>query len=247
MKSDLSWPWFLFHIFQTCIFQFYAAPRLSSLGMTLIKKRNQKVANEIGVSGAYLHEPRWDYSIGAISIACLAIGFFFNEMIFYRVGQNLSIIGFLLTCLFYDCWRISILKKLLPPPDVRRATLEPRKVGRTVPVWAWGIFLAFSIFFYILNNKIITEILIRSFVVVVMVSSAWFVEKRRPITDNQQDDLAYRTSEAWTVYAVAWTLPIIGFLKDNLTSNMAEAVLSTAPLICFIVFLNSPIYKRLKS
>lgn len=246
MQSDLSWPWLLFHLFQIIVFQFYAAPRLSELGMILTKKRNPSLANNI-TSDHHLHPPLWDYLVGVISVLLLLSGYFLDEVITYRIGHYTSVVSFLMTCLVYDGWRFQLLKKLIPLEDLRRATLEPRNIGRTIPVWAWLIFLAFSVIFYILPEKIFVVQLTRGFAILVFLIAAWFIDKRKPVTSNLQDDLAYRESEAWVVYIVAWLIPLTGVFKQYISSNIAEAAFAATPLLCFIFFLNSPIYKRLKS
>lgn len=111
MKNEMNLVWFIFHIIQISLFQFYAAPKLSTFSWIILKKRNPEVAKEkLGIKNS-LHPAMLDYLIGGISILVLLTGFFMAEPLIYWSGKYLSLFGFLFTTLGLDFFQYEKLKK----------------------------------------------------------------------------------------------------------------------------------------
>ena len=74
---------------------------------------------------------------------------------------------------------------------------------------------------------------------------AYFTENRSKISGKAEDDDTYRKSEMMTIGLIAWSFPIIAPIKKHLGHFGIDALFSVLPLVIFITFLNSPIYKKI--
>jgi hypothetical protein len=246
MKNEMNLVWLVFHIIQISLFQFYAAPRLSHLTWNLLRKRNPEVADETLGSKRCLHSSKVDGTIGVLSIMTLVVGYVTNMPILYWSGKYLSLFGFLFTNLVLDLYQYEKFKKLIPLKQKRSATLQPRTLGRIVPIWAWLLCIIASLIMIIIEKDPMQKIS-TTFAVLVCIAGAIFTEKKSKVSDDVGEDQLFRKSEAWTIFAIACTFPLFIPLKAHLRHYGIDAVFSTVPLIAFAYFLNSKIYKKLIS
>tara|TARA_R110002049_G_scaffold184723_1_gene352997 strand:+ start:1381 stop:2121 length:741 start_codon:yes stop_codon:yes gene_type:complete len=245
--NKINLPWLIFYIFQIGIFQFYAAPRLSRFGLSLMKLRNKEVFNQVSKYNKYFHNPLIDYVIGSILIAYLIYGYVFdNDQIISR-AHILSVLAFLLTCLLIDGIRSYLLKKKLPLQSIRVASLKPRSIGVIVPRSLWiSLFVFSAITFWYSTDKTLVFAVNLS-VSIFGLCVGFFTERRKPIINNVEDDFAYRKSEAWTIFYVFLSLPCIFLAKFLYPEVVTSAIISAVPIIFFIGFLNSTLYKKVIS
>jgi hypothetical protein len=187
-----------------------------------------------------------DAAIGVTSIMILVFGYFTDMPILYWSGKHLSLFGFLFTNLVIDLYQFEKLKKLIPLKQKRSATLQPRTLGRIVPIWAWLLCIIASLIIIIIEKDPVRKIS-TTFSVSVCLAAAIFTEKKSKVSDDVGDDQLYRKSEAWTIFVIACTFPIFIPLKAHLRHYGIDAVFSTVPLIAFGYFLNSKIYRKLIS
>ena len=244
MNKELSIYWLFFHFIQVSIFQFYAARKLSNLSYSLIKKRNTEVAEKILPVSGMLHSQYIDIGIGIICIGLLIFGFVSQNFYIYWTGKYLSLFGFLITVLLIDLLRASKFKQKIPLASKRSASLSQRLVGNIIPVWSWIVYIIVSLISLYYANELKEKISMVIGISVILVT-AFFIEKRSKLPVSTTDDELYRRSEAWTVCFIAWSFPILSPIKKYLGFYGVDAFFSTLPLLCFIIFLNSKIFKKL--
>lgn len=246
MNSEMNYPWLIIYFVQISLFQFYAAPKLSLLTWKLLEKRNPELAMaHLGLRKT-LHDPRWDYIIGAFAVTMLVSGFASSNLILYWSGKYLSLFGFLFTILVIDLIQFEKLKKLLPLKKKRSATLVPRTFGRIVPLWAWALCLIATSIFVIMEKDTMKQVVTGS-AVLVCVGAAILTEKKSKISEDLEEDQLYRKSEMWTIFIIACTFPLFNPLSAYFSRYGIDAVFSSVPLIAFVWFLNSKVYKRIVS
>lgn len=243
MNNNFTFSWLVFHCLQVIVFQFVASIKLSKLSFVLTKRRNPEVAKDLMPAGGMLHSKKIDYVLGVLCLCLLVIGFILKDKYFYWAGKYISLFGFLF-CMELDLLKYSKLKKLIPLIEKRSASLVERKVGRIIPLWSWGIYVIVNgvIFYYDTEIRSKVTYLIA---ISVVVASAIYTEIRSKLPISTIDDEFYRKSEAWTVFIIAWSFPIVEPFKKILGFYGMDAIFSTIPLIAFVVFLNSSIYKKI--
>ena len=246
MNSEINIYWLIFDILQVLIFQFYASARLSHLCYMMLKKRNPEVAKQFLPRSQMLHSKAWDVGIGLVSLAALFCGFMLDNSALYWAGKYLSIFGFLFTCLLLDLINYEKIKKSIPLSDKRSGSLNTRKIGRLIPLWSWVLYIAVNFLIVAKLENINTQILL-GVTVVIFLAVAFFIEKRAKLPVSSEDDNLYRKSEALTILFIAWLAPFLIYFKNHLGSDALTASFSAIPLIFFILFLNSKIYKKLVS
>jgi hypothetical protein len=176
----------------------------------------------------------------------LVFGYFTDMPILYWSGKHLSLFGFLFTNLVIDLYQFEKLKKIIPLKQKRTATLQPRILGRIVPIWAWLLCLIASFIIVIIEKDPVKQIS-TTFAILVCVTAAFFTEKKSKVSDDFEEDQLFRKSEAWTIFVIACTFSLFLPFKEHLKLYGIDAVFSTVPLIAFACFLNSKIYKKLIS
>ena len=244
MRDEMSTLWLVVHLLQISLFQFYAAPRLSRLTWKLLVSRNPERVTKDFVGRTQLHSSSWDYLIGSASIIFLVTGFAKGNLEIYWFGKYISIFGFLFTSLVVDLYLYEKLKGSFPLKLRRTATIVPRSFGRIVPLWAWSLCMVVSLYVASTASDVSKQLGIASAALVCLLAGI-FVEKKSKITLDLQEDQLYRRSEAWTVFIVACTIPLSFAVTSYLGDFGLDALLSTVPLIAFVWFLNSKIYRKL--
>jgi hypothetical protein len=244
MNKELSIYWLFFHLIQVSIFQFYAVRKLSNLSYSLIKKRNTEVAEKILPASGMLHSKYIDIGIGIICFGLLIFGFVSQNFYIYWTGKYLSLFGFLIMILFIDLLRASKFKQKIPLASKRSATLSHRLVGNIIPVWSWIIYVIVSLISLYHANEPKEKISTGIGIAVILVT-AFFIEKRSKLPVSTTDDELYRRSEAWTIFFIAWFIPLVAPLKKYFGFYGVDTFFSTLPLLCFLIFLNSKIFKKL--
>lgn len=243
MNDKFTISWLLFHFVQIIVFQFYASIRLSKLSYVLTTRRNPAVANDYMPEGGMLHSKKIDYVLGFICLCLLVVGFVLEDKYLYWAGKYISLFGFLF-CMELDLLKYKKLKKLIPLVERRSASLVERKIGRIIPLWSWGIYLIVNGFIFYYDPEMRSKISYLITVAVVL-SAAIFTEVRSKLPISTIDDELYRKSEAWTIFIIAWSFPIVEPFKKHLGFYGMDGIFSTIPLICFFIFLNSKIYKKI--
>ncbi len=245
--NKINLPWLLFYLFQIIVFQFYAAPRLSRFGLALMRLRNRDAFQKISRFNRFFHSPWIDYSFGILLSAYLLYGYSVKSDKIINQAHILSVLAFLLTCLLIDGYRSFQLKKKLPLERVRFASLVPRAIGKIVPRYLWlGLFIFSTLVFWLTTDKF-HVFLVNMSVSVFGLGVGFFIERRRPVINNVEADYNYRRSEAWTIFYVFLTLPCIFLIKHLFPDAVLSAVISAVPIIFFIYFLNSKLYKNIIS
>jgi hypothetical protein len=211
----------------------------------LLRKRNATEVDRL-FTKQRLHSPSIDYAIGSVALLFLITGFIKLDPIMYWAGKYLSLFGFLFTALGIDLYIYEKFKKKIPLISKRTAEFKARNLGTTVPVWCWIIFLITSgiALFSVQSTK---ELLIQIGTVIFIMMSAIMVEKRSKLPVKNSDDKEYRTSEGWTIFVIGMFLAIGPVISRHIGHYGIDAIFSTIPLIAFIVFLNSDIYKKMIS
>lgn len=245
MTNELNLYWMIFHLSQVIVFQFYAAPRLSHLSYKVIYNRNPDLAKTLLSGKSHLHPPMWDYLLAVVSISLIVYGYTQSDANIYLVGKYISILGLLLTCLIIDSYKSRIYKEKLPLIVKRSATLVPREIGSSVPIWGWVVYiLVSSILIFLLGSSIVSKLVSLS-VVAFFLAAAYRTDKRAKVFNDLEDDSLFRINESWTIFFVAWSFPLALMVKQFAGYNMVSAISSSAPLILFLFFLNSSVYKRI--
>lgn len=244
MDSYFKIEWLLFHAFQICIFQFFAASRLSKLTYFMVWNRNPKSASLVMPTNGQLHDKAWDYTFGVVSLLLLFSGYIIENKFIYWSGKYLSLYGFLLTVLVIDLYKYAKLKKLVPLEEIRSTTLVSRKVGRIIPLWSWVIYIIVSSLYIYSGESTKIRVISASSVLILLVV-VFLTEKRSKLPISNLDDELYRKSEMITLTIIAWSFPIVGYFKSSLKFFGLDAIFSTIPLVCFIALLNSKIYKKI--
>jgi hypothetical protein len=244
MNSPENIYWFLLHITQIILFQFYIANKTSSLSCQIIRNRNPKIAQEILKDQKILHSNFWDYIIGTISLGLLFTGYFQDQGPLYWSGKYLSLFGFLFTVMALDLIKYKKLEKLIPLENIRTASLISRKLGNIIPTWSWVLYSIFMIIIICFEETVKAQIINASITIFILVS-AYFTEKRSKISGKAIDDDNYRRSEMITIAVIAWSILIIEPIKKNLGHFEIDAIFSVLPIVMFIVLLNSKIYKKI--
>ena len=245
--NKINLPWLLFFLFQIIVFQFYAAPRISRFALALMKLRNIEAFESISRFNKFFHSPLIDYTFGVLISSYLLYGYSIKSDQIMNRAHILSVLAFLLTCLLIDGYRSFKLKKKLPLQALRFASLVPRAIGKIVPRYFWlSLFIFSSLVFWFTTDKF-AVFLVNMSVSVFGLGVGFFVERRRPVINNVVVDFNYRKSEAWAIFFVFLTLPCIFLIKHLFPDAVLSAVISTIPIIYFICFLNSKLYKKIIS
>lgn len=219
---------------------------MSNLAYDLLRKRNLELTGEILPKGNQLHSFLIDYTIGSVAIACLLYGYFTNNLPFYWAAKTISIVGFVFTTLVIDLTLYYRYKKEIPAMAKRTASLKTRELGRIIPLWSWGLYLVVSITAILYTTPLKTQLSLALGCAVLLITG-YFVEKRTKMANNSEDDELYRKSEAWTIFIIAWSFPIIIPFRGLFTKYGVDALFSLIPLVLFVLFLNSSIYKKITS
>jgi len=244
MNNNMNIYWLLFHLFQVCIFQFFAAEKMSNFTYIMLKKRNTDQSSSVLPTSKMPHHKNIDTAIGIFSMGLLALGFFLHSNYIYWSGKYLSLFGFLLTVLFIDLFQYSKFKNKIPLSSKRTASLNNRFVGKIIPLWWWIAYVVSSVAYLYFSDDLKSQLFLGISIIIILII-AYFIEKRSKLPMSTVDDELYRKSEMWTVYIIGWTFLIINPLKKYFGFYGIDAIFSTLPLFLFVIFLNSKLFKKI--
>jgi len=244
MNSPENVYWFVLHITQIIIFQFYAAKKMSSLTCQLLRNRNAHVAQDVLKGTRILHSNLWDYIIGIVSLGLLVTGYLQDHGPLYWSGKYLSLFGFLFTVLTLDLLKYEKLKKIIQLETKRSASLNSRKVGNIIPTWNWVLYSIVMLSLTYLEETQwgqVTNVITATFII----GAAYYTENRSKIPGKTKDDETYRRNEMLTITVIAWTIPISVPARKYLGHFGIDGIFSALPIVMFIIFLNTNVYKTI--